>query len=62
MIETIITIWPPVRRFFIWFGAANAITAAIFWLSGVNPAFNSVMVFIGLVAFLLSAKAEDEPL
>lgn len=48
------------RRFLIWTGAANGLVAAIFWLNGVNPVFTGPCVFIGLVAFLLGAKAEDD--
>jgi hypothetical protein len=61
MIDTIVKVWPTLRRVLIVFGMMNGLIAAIFWLSGVNPIFNGMMFFIGLVAFLLvDAKAEDD--
>jgi hypothetical protein len=60
VIETIIKIWPPMRRYLIWSGASSGLIAAMFWLSGVNPTFSGAMLFIGLVAFLLGAKAQDD--
>jgi hypothetical protein len=60
MIETIAEAWPTIRRILIVFGMMNGLIAAIFWLSGVNPIFNGTMFFIGIVAFLLGAKAEDD--
>jgi hypothetical protein len=34
--------------------------AVIFWLCGVNPAVSGPAFFVGMIAFLLGAKAEDD--
>lgn len=60
MIATIVRIWPGLCRLLIFLGAANALLAAIWWLCGMDSTFHNFFVFIGMVAFLLGAKAQDD--
>ena len=50
---------PHIRRVAIISGFTTAPVSAMMWLFGGNP--TGFFVFIALVAFLLGAKAEDDP-